>query len=100
MSRRNRQAGRSRSPVAPQKSAIHVQERPELGRGVVNSYTWADGSLVVSPSLTGSPRPEAWSLQSALSYFLSLLTSTFMPIGFPDTVAPEYFTFQVLRITG
>lgn len=76
---------------------ITLLERPELGRGSHAAYSWSNGTLAVMPQ-SGPLQPDSRDskpLSAVLSCVRSFLVSTFMPIGYPDTVASEYFTFQV-----
>lgn len=45
---------------------------------------------------TGQLRRRSWAIRSVFSFFsLQWLRSLFLPVGYPDSVTPDYFTFQL-----
>lgn len=73
-----------------------------MGHGSAVTYRWteADGmARVASPGRGGHGSGYAArnSMSNIIAYVMTTLRATFLPVGYPDSVAPEYLKFQVRR---
>ncbi|MDR3737806.1 MAG: hypothetical protein P4L40_02190 [Terracidiphilus sp.] len=84
-------------PPGDEPGSILLRQKPEMGDGDSLTFKWTAASGAVPAAST--KRGRRYSLRGSIRYIMaSVMTAmraTFLPVGYPDSVAPEYITFQV-----